>query len=181
MGRLEHLTRWSRDPEARIVNGWCAIPSPVTAELMARSGFQTVTLDLQHGLIDVQTALSMIQVIDALSVPSIVRVPWLDAGTIMKMLDFGATGIICPMINSATEAERLVEFCRYPPKGQRSFGPTRASIAFGSSYAKDANNAVTIMPMNMAMVSTRMTITRGTIMPKGTATCISGSTPKTPG
>ncbi len=63
------------------------------------------------------------------------RVPWLSAGDIMKALDAGALGIICPMINNRAEAEQFVSYMRYPPHGQRSFGPTRAIFAHGADYA----------------------------------------------
>lgn len=147
MSSLEQVTLWARNEDARIVNAWCSIPSTVTAELIARAGFDAVTIDLQHGLSDLQTALPMLQIIDGLGLPVLVRVPWLEPGIIMKVLDFGASGIICPMINTPEEAKRLVDYCRYAPKGQRSFGPTRAGIAFGADYATKANDHLVILPM----------------------------------
>jgi 4-hydroxy-2-oxoheptanedioate aldolase len=81
----------------------------------------------------------------------LVRVPWLDPGIVMKMLDAGAYGVICPMINSAEEARRLVAACRYPPDGQRSFGPIRALLYAGADYATHANDTV----LSLAMIETR--------------------------
>lgn len=133
------------------VNGWCAIPSPVTAEIMGRAGFDTVTVDLQHGLIDYQMALTMCQVLQGLPAPVMARVPWNEPGIIMKCLDAGFSGLICPMVNTAEDARRLVEASRYAPLGSRSFGPTRANLVHGATYARTANEKVLLL----AMVETR--------------------------
>ncbi len=133
------------------VNGWCAIPSPVTAEIVGRSGFDLVTVDLQHGLIDYQMALTMLQVLQGLPAPVMARVPWNEPGIVMKCLDAGFPGLICPMINTAADALRLVEAARYAPLGGRSFGPTRANLVHGPAYARTANEKV----MLLAMIETR--------------------------
>ena len=133
------------------VNGWCAIPSPVTAEIMGRAGFDMVTVDLQHGLIDYQAALTMVQVLQGLPAPVLARVPWNEAGIVMKCLDAGFSGVICPMINTAEDARRLVQAARYAPLGGRSFGPTRANLVHGAGYAKAANASVLVL----AMIETR--------------------------
>jgi 4-hydroxy-2-oxoheptanedioate aldolase len=133
------------------VNGWCAIPSPVTAEIMGRQGFGLMTVDLQHGLIDYQTALTMVQVLQGLPAPVMARVPWNEPGIIMKCLDAGFSGIICPMINTVDDARRLVAASRYAPLGGRSFGPTRANLVYGPGYAKSANTTVLVL----AMIETR--------------------------
>lgn len=133
------------------VNGWCAVPSPVTAEIMGRAGFDMVTVDLQHGLIDYQMALTMCQVLQGLPAPVLARVPWNEPGILMKCLDAGFAGVICPMINTAEDARRLVQSTRYAPLGSRSFGPTRANMVHGPGYAKTANDAVLVL----AMIETR--------------------------
>jgi 4-hydroxy-2-oxoheptanedioate aldolase len=107
---------------------WCTIPSAWTAELAARSGHDWVVIDTQHGLIGYDVMLQMLQAITAGGVPSFVRVPWNEPGTIMKALDAGAGGVIVPMVNSAKEAEAVAGACRYPPKGFRSMGPVRARV-----------------------------------------------------
>ncbi len=131
----------------KAVNGWCSIPSSATAEMIARSGFDTVSIDLQHGLIDYQMALGMLQAVDGLGLPTLCRVPWNEPGIIMKALDAGFTGIICPMINTRAEAERLAATCRYAPRGNRSFGPTRAAQVHGADYARTANDFITTFAM----------------------------------
>ena len=133
------------------VNGWCAIPSTVTAEIIGRAGFDMVTVDMQHGLIDYQTALTMCQVLQGLPAPALVRVPWNEPGVIMKCLDAGFSGLICPMINTRADARRLVDAARYAPLGSRSFGPTRANLVHGATYARSANEAVLLF----AMIETR--------------------------
>lgn len=133
------------------VNGWCAIPSPVTAEIMGRQGFDMMTVDLQHGLIDYQMALTMLQVLQGLPAPVLARVPWNEPGIIAKCLDAGFAGLICPMVNTVDDARRLVQSARYAPLGARSFGPTRANLVHGAGYAKAANTTVLVL----AMIETR--------------------------
>lgn len=104
------------------------------------SGVDSITIDLQHGELDYSSLLPMFQAMRANGATLMARVPWLEPGIIMKALDAGAYGIICPMVNSAKEAVRFVSYLRYPPLGQRSFGPTRASISAGAQYAVEAND-----------------------------------------
>jgi len=122
---------WSRG-EA-VVNGWCSIPSSFSAEIMAHQGFDSITIDMQHGLVGYQVATTMLQAISTTSVVPMTRVPWNDPGLVMKMLDAGSYGVICPMIQNPEEAERLVAACKYPPRGFRSFGPIRAKYYGGGS------------------------------------------------
>lgn len=129
------------------LNGWLSIGSAFTAEIVAAQGYDSVTVDLQHGALDYHSALSMLQAMRASDVVPMARVPWLDAGAIMKMLDAGALGIVCPMINTAEEAQRLVSYMRYPPTGTRSFGPTRANFSAGPGYGPDADGEVLALAM----------------------------------
>lgn len=138
----------------KAINGFCSIPSTVVAEIMGRAGFDLLTVDLQHGLIDYQTALTMIQVLQGQPAPVLVRVPWNEPGIIAKVLDSGASGVICPMVNTAQDARALVQASRYAPLGGRSFGPTRANMVHGASYVKTANQRVLVL----AMIETRAAI-----------------------
>ncbi|WP_343393130.1 aldolase/citrate lyase family protein [Candidatus Amarobacter glycogenicus] len=106
---------------------WLSIPSSFSAEVMAHQGFDWVCIDMQHGVIDYQVALTMLQAIGATETIPIVRVPWNEPGIIGKVLDAGAMGVIIPMVNSVEEAKQAVAACRYFPQGSRSFGPTRAA------------------------------------------------------
>ncbi|MEA2782017.1 MAG: 4-hydroxy-2-oxoheptanedioate aldolase [Rhodospirillaceae bacterium] len=145
--RLKRL--WASGGAA--VNGWLAIPSSFSAETMAHQGWDSLTVDLQHGMIDYATGVPMLQAISTTAVTPLARVPWLEEGICMKMLDAGCYGIICPMINGGADAERFVAACRYPPRGQRSFGPIRANLYGGPDYAAKANEEIVLF----AMIETR--------------------------
>ena len=130
------------------VNGWLSIPSAFSAEVMAHQGFDSLVIDMQHGVVDYQVAVTMLQAISTTGVVPLARVPWNDPARIMKILDGGAYGIICPMINTRREAEALVAAARYYPAGYRSWGPVRASIYAGTDYSpKKANDEILVMPM----------------------------------
>jgi 4-hydroxy-2-oxoheptanedioate aldolase len=141
---------WGRGEAA--LNGWLSIPSTVTAEMVARQDYDSIVVDLQHGLIDYQTALTMIQAIGAASDATVIgRPPWNEPGIIMKLLDAGAWGILCPLVNTPDDAEALIRACHYAPRGGRSVGPTRAMMVYGPSYIQDANDHV----ITLAMIETR--------------------------
>jgi 4-hydroxy-2-oxoheptanedioate aldolase len=114
-----------------VVNGWCSIPSSFSAEIMAHQGFDSLCIDMQHGLVGYENAVTMLQAISTTAVTPLVRVPWNDPALLMKMLDAGAYGVICPMINNRAQAEALARACKYPPVGIRSFGPIRAKYYGG--------------------------------------------------
>lgn len=147
----ENLLRTLWQQHGSAVNGWLSLPTTFSAEVMAHLGWDSLTIDLQHGLIDYQSAVGMLQAISTTSTVPLVRVPWLDPAIIMKVLDAGAYGVICPMINSASEARQFVAACHYPPGGTRSCGPIRASIYAGPDYVANANRTI----ITMAMIETR--------------------------
>jgi len=126
---------------------WLSIPSSFSAEVMAHQGFDWLCIDMQHGVIDYQTAVTMLQAIGTTDTIPIVRVPWNEPGSIGKALDAGAYGVIIPMVNSRAEAEAAVRACRYAPAGARSYGPTRAAYYGGRDYAVHANEQIACIPM----------------------------------
>ena len=131
-----------------VLNGWLAIPDGFSAEVMAQAGFDSVTVDLQHGVQDYLSMVRCFQGMQAQPVAPMVRVPWNEPGIIGKVLDAGATGVICPMVNTKAEAEALVSYMRYPPAGKRSNGPIRAGIyGAASGYQKTANDDILCIPM----------------------------------
>ncbi|ONG47727.1 2,4-dihydroxyhept-2-ene-1,7-dioic acid aldolase [Pseudoroseomonas deserti] len=131
-----------------VVNGWLAIPSGFSAEVMAQSGFDSLTVDMQHGVQDYLSAVACFQGMQPHGVTPMVRVPWNEPGIIGKVLDAGAMGLICPMVNTAEQAAALVSACRYPPVGTRSFGPIRAGIyGEAGSYFDTANKDIAVLPM----------------------------------
>jgi len=140
--------------KGKAVNGWLAIPNSFCAEVMAHQGWDTLTIDLQHGLIDTAALVPMLQAIQATPTMPLVRVPWLEPGVIMKTLDAGAQGLICPMVNTREDAQRLVQYTRYAPQGGRSFGPVRAGLVHGADYAEKANDNIAVF----AMIETRQAL-----------------------
>ena len=134
-----------------IINGWLSIPNSFTAEAMSKMGWDSITIDMQHGQNDYNTSISMIQAISNSNAVPFVRVPWNEPGIIMRMLDLGILGVIAPMINTKKECEKFVSYCNYPPKGQRSFGPMRAQLVYGSNYYEQANDNI----VSLAMIETK--------------------------
>ncbi|MBL8302062.1 MAG: 2,4-dihydroxyhept-2-ene-1,7-dioic acid aldolase [Ideonella sp.] len=138
-------TLWQNDQAA--VNGWLAIPNSFAAETMAHQGWDTLTIDMQHGVIDYQAMVTMLQAISTTPTVPIVRVPWLEPGIIMKSLDAGAYGVICPMVNTREDAQKLVAWTHYAPRGVRSFGPVRANLYAGADYPQHANDTIVAFAM----------------------------------
>ncbi|MCW5632235.1 MAG: 2,4-dihydroxyhept-2-ene-1,7-dioic acid aldolase [Rubrivivax sp.] len=138
-------TLWKAGKAA--INGWLAVPSGFSAEVMANQGWDSLTIDLQHGVVDYAAMVGMLQAISTTATVPVVRVPWLEPGILMKSLDAGAYGIICPMVNTRDDAARLVAWTHYAPQGTRSFGPVRASIYGGADYPEKANSTVVVFAM----------------------------------
>ncbi len=138
-------TRWQAGAAA--INGWLSIPDSFAAETMAHAGWDSLTIDLQHGLVDYANVVPMLQAIATTKTVPMVRPPWLEPGILMKVLDAGAMGVICPMVNSVDDARRLVQWTRYAPLGARSFGPLRASLVAGADYAQHANDSIVVLAM----------------------------------
>ncbi|MCR6499054.1 aldolase/citrate lyase family protein [Shinella sp. CPCC 101442] len=137
--------RWAEGKP--VLNGWLSIANSFSAEIMAAQGYDSLTIDMQHGIVGYDGAVPMLQAMRASGVTPLVRVPWLDPADIMKALDAGAYGVICPMINTRAEAERLVSYVRYPPNGVRSFGPSRALFSAGAGYAAEADDEMICLAM----------------------------------
>ncbi len=134
-----------------IINGWLQIPNSFSAEVMANQGWDSLTIDMQHGVIDYPNALQMLQAISTTETTPLARVNWNEPGQIMKILDAGCYGVICPMVSNREQAEKFVQACMYPPKGYRSFGPIRGLIYAGSDYGDHANEEI----LKIAMIETK--------------------------
>jgi len=133
---------------------WVTINEPAVAELLAREAFDAVALDMQHGAVDFAGAMRSILSVALAGKPTIARVPIGEFALASQLLDAGASGILAPMINSADDARRLVEFVKFPPLGARSWGPRAALPLTGSSapaYLREAN----AMVQAIAMIETR--------------------------
>ncbi len=145
-------TLWRDDKAA--INGWLAIGNSFSAETMAHQGWDTLTIDLQHGVIDYAQMVTMLQAISTTPTVPVVRVPWLEPGILMKALDAGAYGVICPMINTREDAQKLVAWTHYAPRGTRSFGPVRALLYGGADYPVQANDSI----VTFAMIETKQAL-----------------------
>lgn len=128
-------------------NAWLSVPSSYSAEVVAHCGFDAVTVDLQHGMIDFGQALTMLQAISTTAAIPLVRPSSSEPAQIMRLLDAGAYGVICPQVDNAEIAKAVVGACRYPPTGERSFGPARGLLYGGADYFAHANNEVLVFVM----------------------------------
>ncbi|MEJ0013271.1 MAG: aldolase/citrate lyase family protein [Bauldia sp.] len=137
-----------------LLSGWSAIPEPLVAEGVARAGFDAVVLEIQHGMHDVGSVMRGIAAVVLAGKPALVRIPVGDNATASRVLDFGAEAVIAPMINSAAEARALVAATKYPPVGERSWGPSRVLALRGTEAQQHlaGDNAVS---MTFAMIETR--------------------------
>jgi 4-hydroxy-2-oxoheptanedioate aldolase len=138
-----------------VFSGWCGLPYPLVAETLARDGFPAVTIESQHGLWDVGGILNGVAAVRQGGAAPIVRVPLGDFALVSRALDFGAEGIIAPMINTPADARALAAAAKFPPIGERSWGPHRAMTLGGvpdmATYLREANDHVIIL----AMIETR--------------------------
>jgi 4-hydroxy-2-oxoheptanedioate aldolase len=139
---------WNNHRAAR--NAWQHLPGTYLSELLAASGVEVVTLDLQHGMIDLPAARDSVLAIEARGAAPFCRVPGVDAALIGSLLDAGVAGIICPTIEKRSQAEALVAASYYPPRGARSCGPNRALLSLGADYVSAGSERV----LTFAMIET---------------------------
>jgi 4-hydroxy-2-oxoheptanedioate aldolase len=133
---------------------WCGLPEPSIPALLAREAFDAVVLDTQHGAIDFAAALRALPLIAAAGKPAAVRIPVGEFATASRFLDAGASGVIAPMINTIEDARRFAGFMKFPPVGERSWGPHGALAVSGlepGAYFQAANG----LSVAFAMVETR--------------------------
>ena len=138
-----------------VFSGWCSLPYPIVAETIGREGFAAVTLEAQHGLWDVNALLTGVAAVRQSGAAPVVRVPVGDFALVSRALDFGAEGIIAPMINTQADARAYVSFAKFPPIGERSWGPHRATTLANMPdqkvYLREAND----LTVTFAMIETR--------------------------
>ena len=137
-----------------VFTAWCGLASPPAAEAIAREGFGAVVLDMQHGLWDVASLIAGINALHLANAAAVVRVPLADFATVSRALDCGAEAIIAPMINDASDARAFASAAKYPPRGERSWGPQRAMALQGrgaaTEYLREANEET----LTLAMIET---------------------------
>lgn len=119
--------------------GWLSLPSSYGAEIAGASGLDAVLVDLQHGMIGFESAVPMLQAISATPAVPLVRPSHCEPAQIMKLLDAGAYGVVCPQVDTPEIARAFVAACRYPPKGNRSYGPARGVLYGGADYFQHAD------------------------------------------
>ena len=142
-----------------VLSAWCGIPEPGIAGLLAREAFDAVTLDMQHGAVDVSGVFRALPLIAAAGKPALVRIPVGEFATASRVLDAGASAVIAPMINTVEDARLFGSFVKYPPVGDRSWGPHGALSLTGSQpgdYLAQANGFC----LSFAMVETRESLGR---------------------
>lgn len=152
-GNIDGL-RVALEQKNTIAMSWHILPDSNLVSLIAKQKFGACVLDMQHGLFDEAAVLSGIGAIASSGKPPIVRVPVQRWDMVERALDFGALGIIAPMINTSEDAKRFAQAAKYPPQGSRSYGPTKAADVHGVSaneYAVDAN----INTKAIAMIETQ--------------------------
>ncbi len=139
-------------------SAWCGLGAPIVAEMIARDGFNTVTLDAQHGLWDFAAMRDAVAAVRGAGAAPMVRVALNDFGTVSRLLDVGCEGIIAPFINTAEDARAFAAVAKYPPLGERSFGPMRAMTLTGIADPKDYVSQANDNIVALAMIETRAAV-----------------------
>ncbi len=141
-----------------VFSAWCALASPIVAEAIAREGFPAVVIDVQHGLWDIAATVAAIGAINHAGAAPVVRVPLNDFAFVSRALDAGAEAVIAPMINTPSDAHAFAAVAKFPPLGERSWGPQRAMTLQGRSvsteYLREANEGT----LTLAMIETPMAL-----------------------
>jgi 4-hydroxy-2-oxoheptanedioate aldolase len=136
---------WERDEPA--LNAWLTLEGAGGAELVAAAGFDAVTLDLQHGAAAPEDAGAVFAAVERAGAVPLARPRWNDPPELMRLLDLGARGVICPMVGSRAQAEALVAACRYPPAGVRSYGLVRGALGTGRDQVLAAEGSTLVFAM----------------------------------
>ncbi len=138
-----------------VFSAWCGLPEPSIPGYLAReAGFEAVVLDMQHGVIDFLAATRAIPLVAAAGKPCIPRIPVGEFSVASRLMDAGASGIIAPMINTVADAKAFAGSVKYPPQGERSWGPHPAIVLTGlgfDAYFAGANG----FTKSFAMIETR--------------------------
>lgn len=147
MNRVRSI--WNEGGQA--VAGWLQLPGALHAEALARCGYDAIVIDLQHSSIGFDAALPMLTAIELGGAEPFVRLKWNDPSDTMKLLDCGAYGVIAPMIDTGGQARHFASGLHYPPHGQRSYGPRRPNLRYGTDYPSIASTTI----VSLAMIETR--------------------------
>lgn len=127
---------------------WLQAASPITAEIMAKAGFDVLMVDMEHGPGDIMDLISQLQAMSRYETAPFVRAPWNDFVIIKRILDAGVSGILIPYVNTAEEAERAVSACKYPLEGIRGIAPSPRAGGYGMdkrNYLDYANEQIDVL------------------------------------
>jgi 4-hydroxy-2-oxoheptanedioate aldolase len=130
----ENPVRYHLHHDMPSVGTWLSLCSPVSAEMMARVGWEWLVVDIQHSPVDFGTVVNCFRAIQLGGAAPMARVPWNDTVWTQRVLDAGAMGLVVPMVNSVADAEKAVGNFKYGPKGQRSFGGSRIGSYIEGDY-----------------------------------------------
>ena len=133
---------------------WCGIADPRYLDVVAGYGFGAVLMDMQHGFFDEASVQNGISAIAAKGKAPLVRIPVGRWDTASRVMDFGALGVVAPMINTAADAEAFARAMKYVPRGDRSFGPRHAASVYGLSVP-DYLDGIDGASLALAMIETR--------------------------
>jgi 2-keto-3-deoxy-L-rhamnonate aldolase RhmA len=151
---------WLKDKcNANPVTGgiWLSTGSLVAAELAAATGFDWALLDMEHGVCDESDILNQIRILSNTATCPVVRIPSRGNDVLKKVLDYGATAVMSPMINTPEEAEDFVKATKYPPDGTRGMSGSSRASAYGlnfKEYYRQVNQKLTVI----AQIETRESI-----------------------
>jgi 4-hydroxy-2-oxoheptanedioate aldolase len=141
-----------------VFSAWCMLASPLAAETVAREGFGATVLDAQHGLWDTASLIAGIGALHHAGASAIVRVPLNDFASVSRALDWGAEAIIAPMINTGADARQFAAVAKFPPMGERSWGPQRAMTLQGRTVTTDYLREANEQTLTLAMIETTAAI-----------------------
>ena len=127
---VNRLKRALRDGR-RQIGLWCSLPSPVTIEIVAGSGFDWLLLDTEHSTSELPMVLAQLQAMAGGTASAVVRPAWNDAVLFKRLLDIGVQSFVVPWVQNADEARRAVAATRYPPEGVRGVAVTIRANAYG--------------------------------------------------
>jgi 4-hydroxy-2-oxoheptanedioate aldolase len=137
-----------------LVSAWCGLQDPAIAGVLAKEGFDAVTLDMQHGPITLGEVIRAVQLINAAGKPALARIPVGEFQNVSRLFDAGVSGVIAPMINTMADARAFAAYAKYPPMGERSWGSYGGLGASGldqNGYLREANR----FSLTFAMIETR--------------------------
>lgn len=130
------------------LGAWIQIGHPACAEIFAKAGFDWICVDLEHGAIGIETMTNIFRTIDAFDCVPVARLPINDPVWICRTLDAGARGLIIPMVKTAEEAEFAISKAKYPPRGERGYGYSRANL-----HGIDFENYITTANEEIAIIA----------------------------